>query len=254
MAFVSAAWAALDTELARWRDAGQRADFWWRDDDATRPSEPLGRLLALSAKAQVPLALAVIPLAAAQELFADLRCAVLMHGTDHRNRAATAEKKTEFALAEPDAAALERLRKARERLASLAGAAFVPVLAPPWNRFKRQLAPRLPEIGLCGLTAYGPRARREAAAGVLEVNTHIDLIDWRGTRGFIGEEAALAAAVNHLAARRAGTADRAEPTGWLTHHALHDSAAEDFLARLFDRTRRLGARWRDAGSLFPSPT
>lgn len=254
MALVSAAWRTLDAELACWRDAGRDVEFWWRDDDATTPSASLGRVLALSAEAQVPLALAVIPLAAAQELFADLRCAVLMHGTDHRNRAPAGEKKSEYPSAEPDGVALERLRKAKERLAALAGEAFVPVLAPPWNRFKRHLAPRLPEIGLCGLTAYGPRPRHEAAAGVLEVNTHVDIIDWHGTRGFVGEEAALAAAVKHLAARRAGAADRGEPTGWLTHHALHDSAANDFLERLFERTRRLGARWLDARTLFPSPS
>ncbi len=254
MALVTAAWTALDEEIGRWRDSGRAVDFWWRDDDASAPTDALARLLELSAKSAVPVALAVIPLAASPELFAGLRAAVLMHGTDHRNRAAPGEKKTEFAGAEADAAALERLRSAKDRLAALAGAAFVPVLAPPWNRFKRSLGPRLPEIGLRGLSVYGPRGRREAASAVIEVNTHVDLIDWRGTRAFIGEEAVLAAAVKHLAARRSGTAEEAEPTGWLTHHALHDTAVGDFLARLFDRTRRQGARWLDAPALFPLPS
>jgi len=245
-------WRELEEELGRWRDAGRVADFWWRDDDASTLATGLQRLLSLSARNAVPLALAVVPLKAAPELFAGLGASVLMHGTDHRNRAAPGEKKTEFAAAEPQADAIARLSAARERLARQAGASFLPVLAPPWNRFKRALAARLPAAGLHGLSAYGPRAAAEAAPGIRQVNTHVDIIDWRGTRGFAGEDAALRAAVKHLAARRSGAADRAEPTGWLTHHALHDAAAQAFLERLFERTRALGARWLDPVALFPS--
>jgi peptidoglycan/xylan/chitin deacetylase (PgdA/CDA1 family) len=247
-------WRELEEELGRWRDAGRVADFWWRDDDATTLSTGLQRLLSLSARNAVPLALAVVPLEAAPELFDGLGASVLMHGTDHRNRAAPGEKKTEFAAAEPQADAIARLSAARERLARQAGASFLPVLAPPWNRFKRALAARLPAAGLHGLSAYGPRAAADAAPGIRQVNTHVDLIDWRGTRGFAGEDAALRAAVKHLAARRSGAVDAAEPTGWLTHHALHDAAAQAFLERLFERTRSLGARWLDPVALFPSRT
>jgi hypothetical protein len=245
-------WQALEEELACWRDAGRIADFWWRDDDAAAPSAALKQLLRLASTSGVPLALAVVPLEAAPELFDGLQAKVLMHGTDHRNRAAPGEKKTEFAAAEPEAEAIARLSAARERLARQAGASFVPVLAPPWNRLKRALAAQLPAAGLRGLSAYGPRAAAEAAPGIRQVNTHIDIIDWHGTRGFAGEDAALRAAVKHLAARRSGAADAAEPTGWLTHHALHDGAARAFLERLFDRTRALDARWLDAVALFPS--
>jgi hypothetical protein len=242
------AWRALEEEFARWRHAGRTPDFWWRDDDATKPAAELRRLLALSAKRAVPLALAVIPLAAVPELFAELSASVLMHGTDHRNRAAAGEKKTEFAQSEGEDAALARLANGRARLAALAGPAFVPVLAPPWNRFKHSLAPRLGSIGLRGLSRYGARA----IGAHREVNTHVDIIDWRGSRGFCGEEAALHMVVTHLAARRTGAADAAEPTGLLTHHAVHDAAAWAFLEHVFDKTRRLGARWDEAAALFPS--
>ena len=246
-------WSELDRELGRWRDAGRGADFWWRDDDAATLSTPLAQLLKLAEQSGVPLALAVVPLEAVPELFAGLRASVLMHGTDHRNRARPGEKKTEFAAAEAEQSAIERLSAARERLAGHAGARFLPVLAPPWNRFKHSLAARLPDAGLRGLSGYGPRDAAPAAPGVSQVNTHVDIIDWRGTRGFVGEETALRAALKHLAARRSGAADRAEPTGWLTHHALHDAAAWQFLARLFERTRQHGARWLDPRQLFPSP-
>jgi len=245
-------WGELDAELGRWRDAGRIADFWWRDDDAAKPSPPLTRLLELSAKSAVPLGLAVVPLEAAPEIFSGLKARVLMHGTDHRNRAAPGEKKTEFAAAESDADAVARLCRARERLAVQAGKCFVPALAPPWNRFKQSLAARLPEASLYGLSGYGPRNKAEAAAGVRQVNTHVDIIDWRGTRGFVGEEAALRMAVKHLASRRTGEVDASEPTGWLTHHALHDRDAWKFLEGLFERTTARGARWIDPVELFPS--
>ena len=229
------------------------AEFWWRDDDAGAPSAALQELMMLSKRTQVPVALAVVPFAARPELFAGLEARVLMHGTDHANRAAPGEKKTEFAAAEPPEEASERLSQARLRLAELAGPRFVPVLAPPWNRFKRALIERLPAIGLRGLSRYGARAAAQPAPGVTEVNTHVDVIDWRGTRGFIGEEAALRAALAHLAARRTGRADAVEATGLLTHHALHDAETWAFLERLFEGTRRHGAAWRDALALFPSP-
>ncbi len=245
-------WRELDAELDRWRAEGRVPEFWWRDDDAARPSAPLTQLLQLSQRAGVPLALAVIPLDAVPELFHGLRTTVLMHGTDHRNRAAPGEKKTEFSSAESDSDAITRLGTACERLAREAGACFLPVLAPPWNRFKRSLAGRLPSIGLRGLTSYGPRTAAEAAPGVAQVNTHVDIIDWRGTRGFVGEEVALHAVLAHLAARRRREADAREPSGLLTHHALHDSAAWRFLERLFERTGARGARWVDPRELFPS--
>ncbi len=249
-------WRELEAELDRWRDAGRVADFWWRDDDAVKPSPPLARLLELSQASGVPLGLAVVPLEAAPELFAGLsgklRASVLMHGPDHRNRAAPGEKKTEFAAAESDRDAVARLCIARERLEGLAGQRLLPVLAPPWNRFKQPLAKRLLEAGLHGLSGYGPRDRAEAAPGVPQVNTHVDLIDWRGTRGFVGEDAALRIAAKHLGARRNREVDASEPTGWLTHHALHDRATWSFLERLFERSAKRGARWIDPVELFPS--
>jgi hypothetical protein len=243
-------WRSLEAEIARWRDAGRTVEFWWRDDDAIAPTPPVRQLLELSARSAIPLALAVIPLAARPELFDRMRARVLLHGTDHHNRAGAGEKKTEFAADETDTAALRRLEHARERLAQLAGAAFLPVLAPPWNRFRRSLLPALASIGVHGFSGFGPRP--SSVPGVIEANTHVDIIDWRGTRAFCGEDAALAAAARHLAERRTGGADRTQPTGWLTHHELHDSAAWNFLERLFERTRRLGARWVDAQGIFTS--
>lgn len=239
-------WAALAAELEQWRAAGRRAELWWRDDDAASLTPALERLLALSSASRIAVALAVVPLAAERTML-DKAARVLMHGCDHRNRAGAGEKKTEFPAAEGDEAALERLAQARERLARLAGARFLPVLAPPWNRLRESLISRLPEAGLRALSRYGARA---AKRDLLQVNTHVDLIAWRGERGFAGEEAALGLLLRHLADRRRGACDPDEPTGILTHHALHDAATWAFLERLFDQTRAGGAAWLDPTEVF----
>src|SRR5258708_32020150 len=147
-------WQMLEEEVARWKDTGRTVDFWWRDDDATAPSAAVRQLLQLSKASGVPLALAVIPLGAKPELFEALGASVLMHGTDHRNRAAAAEKKSEFPLAEPEVEAIARLAAARERLARLAGGSFRPAPAPPWNRFNRSLIGDLRQCGVPGLLGH----------------------------------------------------------------------------------------------------
>jgi len=245
----AASWTALAAELREWRRTGRRADFWWRDDDASSRTPALERLLALSRKSGVPLALAAVPLAWEGPMPEKDTC-VIMHGCDHCNRAAPGEKKTEFPALESDDAALERLAQAREQLARLAGARFIPVLAPPWNRLRESLVPRLPEAGLRGLSRYGPR--RAPGHGLLEVNTHVDIVAWRRDRGFVGDAEALDLVVGHLAARRSGAVDSAEPTGLLTHHALHDAQAWNFLERLFAESRAGGAIWLSPAQVFAS--
>jgi len=247
------AWRALAGEVALWRDAGLTVEFWWRDDDAARPAAALDRLLGLAAHTSVPLALAVVPLGADRDLLARLGepVSAIQHGTDHRNRALGREKKTEFPAAEPAEAALARLAASRKRLEALAGGRFLPVLAPPWNRLPEPLVPHLAAAGFRGLSRYGARTGVEPARGLRQVNTHVDVIGWHSGRGFVGEDAALGAAVRHLEAKRRGAADRQEATGWLTHHAVHDQAAWTFLERLFETTLTMpGLRWLGAPELF----
>lgn len=247
---VGAAWHEFFAEIGRWTDAGRIVEFWWRDDDAARPEQPLERLLDLAAHWSMPLALAVIPARADPALFTMLPDGidVLQHGADHANRAAVGEKKTEYPEHESIEVAMARLADARQRLATLAGVRSLAVLAPPWNRISAHLLPRL---GTCfaGLSRYGARAA--SVPGLRQVNTHVDIIAWKAGRGFIGTEVALAQAARHLAARREGRVDAVEPTGWLTHHACHDEQAWEFLATLFERLRaEPGVRWRSARELF----
>jgi hypothetical protein len=251
---VTSVWRPFEDELARWRDAGREVQFWWRDDDAARPEPALARLLALAQRNTIPLSLAVIPAQAEAQVFAALepKVSILQHGSDHVNRAHQGGKKCEFSGAGGDSIA--RLAAARDRLAGMARGRLLPVLAPPWNRLPDALLPKLAEAGFRGLSRYGARRAAQAAPGLLQVNTHVDLIAWREGRGFAGEAQVLAAAAAHLAAKREGRADAAEATGWLSHHAVHDEAAWDFLERLFETLRAApGVRWLGAEELFHSP-
>jgi hypothetical protein len=117
------------------------------------------------------------------------------------------------------------------------------VLTPPWNRVADEALPLLPALGFRGLSRFDelPFGRKKSpVAGLMEVNTQVDLIDWQGSRGFVGVEAALGRLVAHLAARRSGVADPAIPTGILSHHLVHDTATWRFLENLQDWLARRG--------------
>ncbi|NNG02535.1 MAG: hypothetical protein HKM95_00340 [Inquilinus sp.] len=247
-----AAWAALTGELDAWAAAGRRATFWWRDDDAVEPGPALDRLLALSAKHAAPLALAVIPAGSGAALSERLcgeppQVSVLQHGWAHRSHAPATEKKQELGGHRPVAAVLDELDTGRGRLETLFGSRFRPVLVPPWNRIAPAIALRIGEAGLAGLSTFGPRS----AGADATLNTHVDIVDWRGSRGFVGAAACLTAARRHLADRRAGRVDADEPTGLLTHHLDHDEACWDFVDAFLTATRaHPGAVWPAPEALF----
>lgn len=251
---MTSAWSQLRDEIARWTDIGRVVDFWWRDDDACHMTAQLRQLVGLSARMQVPIALAVVPFGVQAEVLAQNPrwVRLLQHGCDHVNRAGPVEKKTEFPSAE---SAMDALTRLEDGWARIDGPAAVRVLVPPWNRIGAAGLPgRLAQAGYWGLSRFGPRAGAADLPGLAQVNTHVDIIDWRGTRGFVGEELALRAALAHLQARRMGEADPAEATGWLTHHLVHDAACWHFMARLFAFCREHAAVvWQPADHLF-APT
>ena len=245
-------WLELTRELDAWAGSGRVATFWWRDDDAVAPSPELERLLAVRRESGVPLSLAVIPAEAGAPLAGALAGAagvtVLQHGYSHRNHAPPTEKKTELAAGRPRESVLEELAEGRRRLTALFGGRFSSTLVPPWNRIDPALVPRLPGLGFTALSTFGRRAAAEPAPGLGQTNCHVDLVDWRGSRGFAGAGPTLARTVAHLAARRLGGADGAEPTGLLTHHRVLDEACwaflYDFLAHI---CHHRAVRWIGGG-------
>lgn len=251
---VDSGWAALETELDLWQSAGRTADFWWRDDDAVDWTPALDRLLALAEG--TPIGLAVIPGNAEARLADGLArspaVAVLQHGWRHANHAPAGERKSEFGAHRPLSHRVEQLRLGRERLRSLFGPRAIGVLVPPWNRIAPDLVPHLPEAGIHGLSTTGPR-RAAAAGAVRAVNVHADLIDWRGSRRFVGEATALGLVLRHLRGRFLRTIDPEEPTGILSHHLVQDAATEGFLHRLIGTVRRHpAARFVPITEIFPA--
>ena len=245
-------WVSWNRECDAWAASGHSVELWWRDDDAITDTEALRRLLA---EATVPIALAVIPAGLDPSLPALLKrhgsVSVLQHGFDHQNRAPAGGKKSEFPATRAWPEVADDLAKGRDRLANAFGGQFVPALTPPWNRIDPSHADQLGQLGYRGLTTYLPR-KKPAVAGVAQVNTHVDVIDWHGTRGFLGLQATLQLLVQHLAAKRLGRADPGEPTGLLTHHLVHDTETWEFLGALRDWcAKRPDVKWRSAADLFP---
>jgi hypothetical protein len=250
-----AEWPDLVVELDRWEEAGHVAPLWWRDDDAVAPSAQLDRLLALAG--ETPLALAVIPADVQRGLADSLafspRITVLHHGWCHANRAVDypgAGKKSEYPAERHPVDIADELDEGRKRLVSLFGPRALPVFVPPWNRFADRFAPLLLEAGLTCLSRMAPRRSPPLPAGMVELDVHIDVVDWRGTRGFVGAGAALGRLLAELRARRFGAVDPASAVGILTHHLVMDAATEDFMAELAALVDSHSAvRWADVRDL-----
>ena len=231
-------WGDLARECDSWSAAGRTATWWWRDDDAIAATPALNRLLEI---ARGPIALAVIPNGLQPDLMPRLRqspaASVLQHGYAHRNHAPAGGRKSEFPDERDQKSVEQDLHTGFRKLSDTFGDQFLPVLTPPWNRIGGQAVAILQSIGFIGLTRYLPRTAL-AVHGVNQVNTHVDVIDWRGRNGppggFLGEEACLSLFIGHLRARRLGEADRDEPTGVLSHHLVHDPATWRFLEKLRD--------------------
>ena len=245
-------WQALGEEAARWQEAGRTAQLWWRDDDAADSGPAMDRLLELHRATRVPLALAVVPAhatpALADRLAAEPGVDLLQHGYAHLNHASPGEKKAELGPHRPAMVVLGELGTGWLALERLFGNRALGVMVPPWNRIAPALVATLPEIGFSGLSTFGPRVRVRPVRGLLQVNTHADLIDWKSGGGFAGERVVLGALVAALAHARTVTA---EPVGLLSHHLAMDGGAWDFLRSVLEKASTLpGIRLRPAHELF----
>ncbi|QYK41183.1 MAG: polysaccharide deacetylase family protein [Paracoccaceae bacterium] len=213
-------------------ERGLTADLWLRDDDAVVPTDALDRLLALG----VPVTVAAIPAPSgadlARRLAAQPGVAVAVHGWRHTNHAAAGEKAQELGAHRPAATVAGDLAAGFSHLSSLHGPRFVPMLVPPWNRISPDVVATLPRLGFRALSVFGPNR-----PGVLpQVNTQVDIIDWRGTRGGRPADA--------LMAETARAVQAGGPVGILSHHLVHDGAAWAFLDALVAATRdHPGCRW-----------
>ncbi|WP_042775272.1 polysaccharide deacetylase family protein [Sinorhizobium fredii] len=244
-----AIWQVLIDRLDQMQEAGQSADFWLRDDDAIEPTAALHRLLELTDRYSVPLTLAVIPAHTDERLE---RClaghrdiSIAVHGWSHENHAPDGEKRQELGGHRPGGTVSEELRSGYARLKALFPGSFVPLLVPPWNRIDAEVVAGLGTIGFRALSVFGPEASGKAAAllrpGLQIINTHVDVIDWRGTRACRDH----AQIVRDILARLEQVAKGGGSVGILTHHLVHDENVWAFLSKLFEITATHPAsRWR----------
>lgn len=228
---VLADWQDLQIELDAWWAQKRYAKFWWRDDDAVADSVALRALLETSSNR--PLSLAVIPSLLQPSLRAVVRrvpqLTVLQHGYAHINHRPAGNKKQELSLDRPIAQTLTELKQGQQILQANFGAQFLPILVPPWNRIDNRLLQELNYLGLIAWSGYADSAATHDTA-CMRIDTHIDIIDWRGNRGFIGEGRAIAMLVEHLRLRREEQLNT--PIGLLTHHLVHDQDSNDFCSKL----------------------
>lgn len=224
----------LYEELDQWNFEGREAMFWWRDDDVEEPTDALQQMLDLSRQYDAPVTLAAIPENLDQRLGSVLQdFQIVQHGFGHHNHAPASGKKQELGNHRAPEAVMVELIAGMNKLKDVFGDNFLPVLVPPWNRISDDMVARLPNGKFFGLSCYGNRQIAEPAADVWLINTHVDIIDWKNGKKFVGEDASVKSIISHLSARRLGQVDRAEPVGLLTHHLVHDNACWDFLEALF---------------------
>jgi hypothetical protein len=236
--------------LERVAARSQTIAFWWRDDDAEDATPQLYQLLELSRRFDLPLGIAVVPKGATQDLAGRLagekQVAVLQHGFAHSRHSPEGEKKAEFGDHRPLAEMECELQAGRERLAARFRR-FLPVLVPPWNRIGAAGDAARRAAGLTGLSLYGPNRSGDPH----QVNTHLDIFDWKGTRGPRARSDAYAVLGAELARRLAGDA---EPVGILTHHLIHQPASWALLDELFaDLRNHPAVAWPAVADLFALP-
>ncbi len=231
-------WDDLSRELDAWAKSGHTAEFWWRDDDAVMVTPALERLIEIQRRTNVGLALAVVPARADEDLARRLQSephiAVVQHGWAHLNHAPPGRPKAELGPDRLPAYVLGELGRGWLALDRLFGPDWLKIVVPPHNRIASRVIAGLGPAGYVGLSADKPR--RETLQGLIQINTHIDIMEWTTTRAFLGDGPCLAQAIAHLGAKRDGRADPAEPTGLLTHHLAHDPPAWRFVERFLAHT------------------
>ncbi|NHZ89874.1 hypothetical protein F2P45_12745 [Massilia sp. CCM 8733] len=249
--------AALRTELAVWQAEQRECGFWWRDDDLVADSPALRRLAALSQRHAAPVLVAVIPAEADAELAratADGMPTLVFcqHGWGHINHAEAGQPNSEFGPARDVAAAEADLARGGERMRELFGARFMPVMVPPWNKLAPALAARLPALGLGGVSQYlsEPHA---PVAGLVRVDTHLDIVDWRNGAGVREPAALVERLVAILQMRRNG--ELREPIGVLSHHRVMLDGTWRFLDQLVAATAEFSCvRWLHPREVFEGMT
>jgi hypothetical protein len=170
----------------------------------------------------------------------------IVHGWAHQNHAPQGAKKQEFGAHRPLDTMRHELLLAMSRMKELFAERMAAIFVPPWNRIAPDLIPALRELGYAALSTFGVCTENR---GIPEINTHVDIIDFRGTRGcrqhsVLAKDIAAALSHSFHHGRYA--------VGILSHHLVHDEAAFEFLADLFSIARQ--ESWLSAPQLIERRT
>ncbi len=237
-------------ELDLWKAAGRTARLWLRDDDAVRPTPALEALLSRLRAHEAPCLLAVVPMLAEPALAERLRgeplVTVAMHGVRHADHALPGGRKAETPLHRGLDAIVADWGEARRRLVDLFGPEAGRWYVPPWNRIAPAAAARLADVSFRAVSTFADDDLG-LRAPMVQRNTHVDIIDWRGGRIGRPPAAVLADLAAALAlARREGW----RPVGVLLHHLVHDDAAWEALDTVLETvSAHPAACWRHADEL-----
>jgi len=226
-------WQPLKDELQLWQDADITLPFWWRDDDAIAPTAQFETLITIATELNIPCHLAVIPKFATKALAKRVSTTghiiPTVHGWAHKNHAPHDQKKAEFGATRLIEDCATDAIQSLQKLQDLFGDQLQPLFVPPWNRINPDLGQHLVAIGYDALSTDGPRKSRLAAPNLIQINTHLDPISWRGDRSLVSPEALISQTIKLMQDRRLGRTDNTEPFGFLTHHLVHDAAIWAFV-------------------------
>ena len=222
---------------------------WWRDDDAGRFDKRLDWLLGLAAEADRSIGLAVVPAwldeTTSQLLRSAPKVQILQHGWAHVDHAVSGQKSIELGGMADPGECRANLRRGVALLEASFGNRFLPVMVPPWNRIDDARLGELASLGFRGISTFADDARG-ASHALAHVNTHVDLIDWHGTRRM----KPLPQLFDEFEAWLAQPDCRV--VGLLSHHlnmSIDDIATlRQFLCHV-DRIRQ--CRWASPEDLFP---
>ncbi len=250
-------WDRVRRELDQWSRERRTAQFWWRDDDAQDVSDKLSRMLTTAARFDVTIGLSVIPAKLQPRLIKAMERAshaqVLVHGFAHENHARPGQAKRELGGARRLDEIVADLERGLQLMRSGFGRRLLPVLVPPWNRIAPAAVAQLPTLGYRGLSTWKPREAVHPVPRLLQVNTHLDVIDWRRGRIVKDENLIAGLLLRKLRWRRERRVRAAEPLGLLTHHAYWDAAKERIIVNMLEATRGHPAVvWHTPGAVFTS--
>lgn len=246
----AAKWDPFRRELALWGENHAVIRLWLRDDDAVTVTPALVRLCELCAEHDVPSLVAAIP-SEADETLADFLwhqplAEIAAHGWTHHNHGAPGPK-AEFPDQRPKSEIVCDLRLARERMELLFGSQALPIYVPPWNRMAAGVANLLPAAGFQALSVIGRNEIAGLRREIRQINVHLDIVDWRGSRKGRDHDELVAELSTHLAWARE---NNRPAIGILTHHLVHDDLAWTFLKELFAETAHHPAvRWTRVSDL-----